>query len=106
MTNRILTVLVALSVLIATIGTVVKNYDADMHICMHTQSIVRVMTSSAVTGTVHNYSPNNHNIQELAVSLEKKHENSADYMEGLTSISKRSIYVGEADPFASERLIL
>ena len=105
MTNRILAVLVALSVLIATIGTA-KNYDADTHVCMHTQSIVRVMTSSTVTGTVHNYSPNNHNIQELAVSLEKNHENSADYMEGLTSISKRSIYVGEADPLASERLIL
>ena len=104
MKNKIIAIAVALSILTATL--LLAPVQTTMHICMHTQSIVRVMTSSTVTGTVHNYSPNNHNIQELAVSLEKNHENSADYMEGLTSISKRSIYVGEADPFASERLIL
>ena len=107
MTNRILSVLVALSILIATIG-IARTYDSDTHICIHTQSIVRVMTPSTVTGTVHSHTPNNHNLQEMAVALEKNHDfaNSADYMEGLTSISKRSIYVGEADPFASVRLII
>jgi hypothetical protein len=88
--------MVAFSLILATVTTALNNYSE--HLCMHTQAIVRTMTTSTAYA-VHNHTPNNHNLQELAITLEKTHEfaNSADYMEGLTSISKRTIYVGDAE---------
>lgn len=97
MKNKIIAVFVVVSVLIATTLTA-RPHEKCTHVCMHTRSIVHVMTSSTAAQTVHSYSPNNHNLQEMVVSLVKTQDfaNSADYMEGLTAISKRCIYVGEA----------
>ena len=97
MKTKVIAVMIALSIIVATILTV-RPTEKHSHICLRTYSIVQVMTSSTMTSTVRNHTPNNHNIQEMVVSLVKKHDfaNSADYMEGLTAISKRSIYVGEA----------
>lgn len=104
--NRIIAAIVAVSILIATFG-MARPHESHT-LCMCSQSIVRVMTTSTATAAVHNHAPNNHNLQELALSLEKTHDfaNSADYMDGLTACSKRSIYVGEADGSASSRLRL
>lgn len=105
MKNRIFAVLLAVSLMMTAILTA-RIHDKCNSLCMHTQSVVQVMTSSTVTQTVHNHTPNNHNIQEQAVVLEKKHDfaNSADYMEGLTAISKRSIYCGDAERHGCVRI--
>lgn len=97
MKTKVIAVMVALSILVAAILTV-RPTENHSHICLRTYSIVQIMTSSTMTSTVHNHTPNNHNLQEMVVSLVKTHDfaNSADHMEGLTAISKRCIYVGEA----------
>lgn len=99
MKNRIFAVLLAVSLMMTAILTARIRDDCN-GLCMHTQSVVQVMTSSTVTEAVHDHhAPNNHNLQELAITLEKTHDfaNSADHMEGLTAISKRSIYCGDAE---------
>lgn len=95
--KKLILIMVAFSLILATVTTALNTYS-EHHICMRTQAIVRAMTTSTVYA-VHNHTPNNHNLQELAITLEKTHDfaNSADYMEGLTAISKRSIYCGDAD---------
>lgn len=105
MKNRIFAVLLVISLMMTSILTA-RIHDECNGLCMHTQSVVQVMTSSTVTQTVHNHAPSNHNLQELALTLEKTHEfaNSADYMEGLTAISKRTIYVGDAERRACGRI--
>ena len=96
--KNIIIIMVAFSLILATVTTALNTYS-EHRICMHTQAIVRTMTTSTTAYAVYNHTPNNHNLQELAITLEKNHEfaNSADYMEGLTSISKRTIYVGDAE---------
>lgn len=105
MKNRIFAVLLVISLMMTSILTA-RIHDECNGLCMHTQSVVQVMTSSTVTQTVHDHAPNNHNLQELAITLEKSHEfaNAADYMEGLTAISKRTIYVGDAERRACAKL--
>lgn len=95
--KKIILIMVAFSLILATVTTALSTCSEHL-ICMHTQAIVRTMTTSTAYA-VHNHTPNNHNLQELAMTLEKNHDfaNSADYMEGLTSISKRSIYCGDAE---------
>lgn len=95
--KKIILIMVAFSLILATVTTVLNTYS-ERHICMHTQAIVRAMTTSTTAYAVHHHTPNNHNLQELAITLEKNHDfaNSADYMEGLTAISKRTIYCGDA----------
>lgn len=97
--KKIILVMVAFSLILATVTPALNNYSEHHIVCMHTQAIVRTMTTSTTAYAVYNHTPNNHNLQELAITLEKNHEfaNSADYMEGLTSISKRSIYCGDAE---------
>lgn len=96
MKNKIIAVFVVVSVIIATTLTA-RPHEKCTHLCMHSQSIVQLMISSTNAQTVHGHSPNNHNLQEMVISLVKTQDfaNSADYMEGLTAISKRCIYVGE-----------
>jgi hypothetical protein len=103
--KKIILIMVAFSLILATVTMALNNYS-EHRICMHTQAIVRTMTTSTAAYAVHNHTPNNHNIQEQAVALEKTHDfaNSADYMEGLTAISKRSIYCGDADRRACVKL--
>lgn len=98
MKNRIFAVLLAVSLMMTAILTA-RIHDKCNGLCVHTQSVVQVMTNSTVTEAVHDHAPNNHNLQELAITLEKSHEfaDAADYMEGLTAISKRSIYCGDAE---------
>ena len=96
--KKIILIMVAFSLILATVTTALNNCSEHC-ICMHTRAIVRTITTSTTAYAVYNHTPNNHNLQELAITLEKNHEfaNSADYMEGLTSISKRSIYCGDAE---------
>lgn len=106
MKNQIIALAVALSIIAATV--LLTPMQTCMHVCVNPALVISAMTSSIVVSTAHNHAPNNHNLQELALSLEKTHDfaNSADYMDGLTACSKRSIYVGEADSSASSRLRL
>ena len=106
MKNQIIAIAVALSIIAATV--LLAPMQTCMHVCVNPALVISARTTSAVITTAYNHAPNNHNLQELAGSLEKNHDfaNSADYMEGLTSISKRSIYVGEADGSASQKLNL
>ena len=103
--KKIILIMVAFSLILATVTTALSNCS-EHHICMHTQAIVRTMTTSTTAYAVHNHVPNNHNIQERAITLAKNHEfaNSADYMEGLTASSKRSVYVGDAERRFSVRI--
>lgn len=105
MKNQIIAIAVALSIFAAMAITCPHERCTCAH---NRQVIVQTMTTSITALTVHDHNPNNHNWQEHAISSEKtyKIENPADYMEGLTSISKRSIYVGEADGSASQKLNL
>lgn len=98
MKNRIFAVLLVVSLMMTAILTA-RIHDKCNGLCMHTHSVVQVMTNSTVTEAVHDHAPNNHNLQELAITLEKSHEfaDAADHMEGLTAISKRSIYCGDAE---------
>ena len=104
MKNRIFAVLLVVSLVLASTLTV-RIDDDCANFSTHAQ-IVQLMTVSSVALTVHNHAPNNHNLQELALTLEKTHEfaNSADYMEGLTASSKRSVYVGDAERRFSVRI--
>lgn len=97
MKNRIIAIAVAFSVTIATL--LFAPMQTSTHVCVSPSLVISTMTTSAVAMTAHNHTPNNHNLQEMAVALEKTHDfaNSADYMEGLTAISKRSIYCGDAE---------
>ncbi len=97
MKNRIIAIAVAFSILIATL--LFAPLQTSTHVCVSPSLVISTMTTSAVAMTAHNHTPNNHNIQEQAVALKKNHDfaNSADYMEGLTAISKRSIYCGDAE---------
>lgn len=97
--KKIILIMVAFSLILATVTTALNNCSEHHIVCMHTQAIVRTMTTSTTAYAVHNHVPNNHNLQEMVVTLEKTHDfaNSADYMEGLTAISKRTIYVGDAE---------
>lgn len=102
--KKLILIMVAFSLILATIA--LNNYS-EHHICMHTQAIVHTMTTSTAYA-VHHHTPNNHNLQELAMMLEKDHDfaNSADYMEGLTAISKRTIYCGDAEMRFSVKMII
>lgn len=104
MKNRIIAIAVAFSVLVATL--LIAPLQTSMHVCVSPSLVISVMTTSAVAMTAHNHLPNNHNLQEMALALEKKHDfaNSADYMEGLTAISKRTIYCGDAERRACARI--
>lgn len=106
MKNRIIAIAVAFSVLIATL--LIAPMQTSMHVCVSPSLVISVMTTSAVAMTAHNHTPNNHNLQELAMTLEKNHDfaNSADYMEGLTSISKRTIYCGDAERHFTVKMII
>ena len=97
MKNRIIAIAVAFSILTATV--LLAPMQTSTHVCISPSLVISTMTTSAVAMTAHNHTPNNHNLQEMAVALEKTHEfaNSADYIEGLTAISKRTIYVGDAE---------
>lgn len=97
MKNKIIAVMVALSLVIAAILTANTHESCTHHFRFHTQMIVRVLTENTVSTAVA-CTPTNHNWQEYALTSDKIYEveNPADYMDGLTAISKRCIYVGEA----------
>lgn len=96
MKNKIIAVVVVISLIFTALLTV-KPHKTCEYVCMQAQSIVRVMTSSTITAA-HSCEPCNHDWQEYAITIKMyKIENPADYMDGLTAISKRCIYVGEAE---------
>lgn len=96
--KKAICIIVALSLLVATMNIGAISPE-NSKLCMKTQLIMEVMTTSTTASAVHNHTPNNHNLQESAVTIEKMHEieNPADYMDGLTAYSKRTIYVGDAE---------
>lgn len=96
MKTKIIAVFVALSLLIATTLTG-KTHTNCSHTCVHTHVLVRMMTEVSVCSAV-SCKPINHNWQEYALLSNKTYEieDPTYYMEGLTAISKRCIYVGEA----------
>lgn len=94
---KIIAVFVAFTLAFTTVLTA-KICKICVSTCVHTQIIVQ--TAAETTETLESSCiPNNHNWQEYALTSEKIYEveNPADYMGGLTAISKRCIYVGEAD---------
>ena len=95
--KRIIALAVAFALIAATV--LKAPLQTSTHVCVIPSLVITTMTTSAVAMTAHNHTPNNHNLQEMAVALEKTHDfaNSADHMEGLTAISKRSIYCGDAE---------
>ena len=94
---RIIALAVAFSLLTAIVVQV--PLQTCTHVCVNPVAVITVMTTPAVATTAHNHTPNNHNLQEMALTIEKTHDfaNSADYMDGLTASSKRSVYVGDAE---------
>ncbi len=100
MTSKIIAVFVAFTLTLTT-GLTAKNCKICDNTCVHRHIIVRTIVES--TDSIESScTPNNHNWQEYALTSDKIHEveNPADYMDGLTAISKRCIYVGEADYFS------
>lgn len=96
--KKLICIMVVFALLFATFNTQVCPKCTHAH---RSPALVLSTTTAINTASCEacKNQPNNHNLQEMAVTLEKIHDfaNSADYMEGLTAISKRTIYCGDAD---------
>ncbi len=95
--KQIIAVLVAFTLVLATSMTA-KNDKACINTCVQTYEIIRT-AAEFTDGPQVSCAPINHILQEYISTGEEIYEleNPADYMDGLTAISKRSIYVGEAE---------
>ena len=96
MKNRIFAVFLVVSVLIA---TTLAAHPHNYCTCADTQSVMQEATDISFAETVCSAASPHCYLQETALVHIKLYEieNPAYYMDGLTAISKRSIYVGEAE---------
>ncbi len=96
--NKIMVVLVAFTLVLATV--MIVSDKACINPCMETHAITEIIVE-LIDDLESSCIPINRNCQEYAITEEKidELESPADYMDGLTAISKRCIYVGEAECF-------
>ncbi len=97
MKNSIIVVLVAFTLVIAT-TLKVKNNDVFINTCMEKHATTEIIVE-LIDRPEFSFAPTERCGQEYYLTSEKIYEleNPADYMDGLTAISKRCIYVGEAE---------